>query len=158
MVVSDPGRWEWELVLRGSDLIDFRMRSMTTASRLKKITKATLRDAPVDDLLAIARLYINRLRSHRKPDEGLPPVAASELAAIKPGEARLGRPTPEEFAEAWAESRDQARHNRRSHRNVLAERYSVSVWAIDKWVRNARDLGLIPRAEKGRGNKAERTE
>lgn len=59
----------------------------------------------------------------------------------------LRRPTDEEFAAAYIDLRKRGTANVREE---LAERYDVTVHAIDKRTRKARNAGLIPPARTGR--------
>lgn len=145
VVVADPRGWEWHLTAEGS-----RITSLTI--RGAHVDAAALRRVPLGYLAEVATVYLGEVE--RALDRGISLAAALESVDAEPGSIRLSSdaPTLGAFAEAWKETPAAEIRNaeRITRRELLAKRYGVTVWAIDKHTRAARDAGLIPVATVGR--------
>src|SRR5690606_23437395 len=129
--------WQWEVTAEGQRLTSLTIRG-------HNVDQAALRLPPLGYLREVATTYLHKVEEAQ--EDGIPLDAALDEANQEPGEVRVRSdpPTPEEFAEAWratppAETRARERVTRRQ---ALAERYHVTVHAVDKWTRAARDAGL----------------
>ncbi|MCX6401489.1 MAG: hypothetical protein NTX33_16360 [Propionibacteriales bacterium] len=92
-------------------------------------------DQTVLDKIPLQRLA-NTAAAYRT-EAGLPRPAVLTPQAWLPGE----RPTPEMVAELWRAG---------TNRELMAREFFVSPKTADKWIRDARDRGLIPPARTGR--------
>lgn len=145
VVVTEPGAWEWELVLDGDVLRDFRMVGWRGP-----VTRKALNYVPLADLIRMAQAYLARV--HQELEDGLPTFASLQLSELTPGEVKLGRPSDEELARAWHEIGPRTPDGT-PRRKALADRFSVSPSAIDVWIRDIRSrTDLIPQAQTGRGH------
>lgn len=143
--ITEPGGWQWHLVVRDGQVLDFRM----VGSQRRPVDAKALVHVPLSDLARMAETFHGRVLSEFT--DGTRLEDALEVAEIEPGEVRLGddSPTVEEFARAWL-SIPGTTVDGTPRREALAERFGVTPWAIDKWTRRARERGLIPRAATGR--------
>lgn len=159
VVVSDPRGWSWEITAENGQLTSVTVRPATGAH----LDQRALSLVPVGYLRDVATTYLNDVE--RAFDEGMRIEDAFREADRARGEVVTpdGSPSSEEFAEAWrATGRAEITERgtaRIPRRDALAERYGVSVYAIDKWTKRARDLGLIePVPGKRRGRRPETTD
>lgn len=151
VIITEPRRWEWELTLDRGGLVELRTKSISVPPT--PMTRKTNHHDHVEDLVKIAQLYLARVDKIMAEDH-YPEFLAAELAAIRPGEQPLDtRPGLPEFVAAWEEEGARSVITGKPRRQLLAEKYNVTVYAIDKWVGKARDRGLIPEAEMGRRKK-----
>ncbi len=143
--ITEPNGWQWHLVVKDGQGLDFRMVDTGT----RPVGRDDLRHVPLADLVKIAAVFQERVGNEFADSARL--GDALELAAIEPGEVRLSDDSPaaEEFARAWL-SIPRVTVEGVPRRDALAERYGVTVWAIDKWTRKARERGLIPEPTTGR--------
>ncbi|MCA0294733.1 MAG: hypothetical protein LCH96_05330 [Actinobacteria bacterium] len=143
--ITEPGGWQWHLVVKDGQVLDYRM--LHTGHRL--VDTDALKHAPLADLARMAMAFHERVLAEFM--EGTDLSDALDIAEIEPGEVRLSddSPAPEEFARAWLAIPGRTVDGT-PRREALAERFGVTVWAIDKWARGARERGLIPRARTGR--------
>lgn len=145
VVIFDPRGWRWDVTA------DFHgLKEVTVASTAgKRVHQASMRLPPLGYLHEAAWTYIQDVEKDR--DGGYPLHSALEGADSDHVRLRGDPPSLETFAAAWLEAttakfRDGKRVPRRQ---VLAARFHVSVYAIDKWTRAARDAGLLPEAKTG---------
>lgn len=145
VVVFDPRGWEWHVTTEDGRLTSLVMKG-------ENVDQRALRTVPVSYLREVAETYLGHVE--RAVADGIPLADALTDAEADPGQARVkgDPPTPEEFAAAWRETpASQTRPDgRTTRRQALAERWSVTVYTVDKWTRAARDAGLIERAGTGR--------
>ncbi|WOP17408.1 hypothetical protein [Raineyella sp. LH-20] len=118
------------------------------------VTREDLCVLPIVALQATAEAALERLDEGLS--EGFHPSVALAVAARGSGDDKGEIPGPEEFARVWRETparidRDGLRVTRRQ---LLAERYGVTVWRIDQLSRAARDRGLLPKQRPGRPRKS----
>lgn len=121
------------------------------------ITAATLRSLPVGILAAKAQrgnLLVGRAPS--KLDAAINTVlmaVAADEAAAPPGRPPLSRPDgtdPEGFSRRVADAYNEAVLVTSYPAVALAEEAGVPVATVHRWVRDARRLGLLPPARRGR--------
>ena len=143
VVVFDPRGWEWHVTAEGDKLTSLTVRG--------EIDQAALRLVPLRSLQEVATAYLGHVQ--QAVSKGLP-LADALSDAEHESEVRVSDkpPSPTEFTKAWdatpvAEVRGGQRITRR---RALADRYSVTVYTIDKWTRAARDNGLIEQSNVGR--------
>lgn len=138
----------WELILSGGEVTEVTVKGPALDQA------AIVNGVPMDTLTRVARAHLAAVESHREVEGDITPLAVSLLAGSGP--ARTGTPTLEEFAEAWHDTpefqEDPETGELLSKRQSLARRWSdeVSVYAIDKWTREARQRGLIPPVKGGK--------
>lgn len=128
----------------GPVLLDMRVTPLENG---QPITAATLKSIPVRRLAAAAIAA----GAFSPADDQLPPEEPEALdwsrwsEPEKPKRKRAGRPPvygPEHYAEVADEARA-ARAAGKSARRAIAERWSMSETTADKWMREARRLGLL---------------
>lgn len=138
----------WELTMDGdrvTSLASFDSRGITTD---------TLTHTPLETLKSVAKAHLRQLDTAYSASSTL--THALDDASAPPGYARNSLPTVAEFAEAWkstpARVLDDATGETLTRRQALHKRWDteVTIYAIDKWTREARNRGLIPPAK---GNK-----
>lgn len=159
VVVSDPRGWLWEVTAEHGQLTSISVRPAPGAA----LDQRALSLVPVGYLRDVAATYLADVE--RAFDEGMRIEDAFREADRARGEVVTpdGSPSPEAFAEAWqavgrAEVTEVGRA-RVPRRDALAERYGVSVYAIDKWTKRARALGLIePVSGERRGRRPRTTD
>lgn len=139
VTVYDPRGWTWEVVLTDDHSeIDWLGVS-------GRIDQNALRTIPLGYLREVAADYLRKVEL--KHEDGFALWAARLESEVDPGDfsKRGDPPTPEEFAAQWNATPKATFVNseRVTRRAALAERYNVTVYAIDKWTRQARDAGLI---------------
>lgn len=157
VVIHDAGRWVWHVVLdKNGRIVDFRMLG-ALRPRLARtpVDEVALTHVPLADLERIAQTYLQRVRENY--EDGHPLWLSLELSELEPQAVRReldGMPSFEEFALAWREVGERTVTGV-PRRQALAERYGVTVWAIDKWVKRIRDEQptLIPPPNTGRSNR-----
>lgn len=133
----------WELTMDGD-----RITSLTTYAT-DGVSRALLSQTPLDTLQSIAKAHLAQL--DRAYDSGVPLYSALDEASAAPGRARSSLPTVEEFAEAWRATPavvvDDATGETLTRRQALHRQWDeVTIHAIDKWTRQARNRRLIPPA------------
>lgn len=141
VTVFDPRGWTWEVTLN-----DDRSALATLAVTAGPIDQKSLRVIPLNYLLEVAQAHV-RVVDAEMDRPGMHLEDALEFASTDPGEiSRRGDPpTPEEFARAWHATPevDFKEGERITRRRALAKHFGVTVWAIDKWTRKARDSGKL---------------
>ncbi|GGM84172.1 hypothetical protein GCM10009721_06120 [Terrabacter tumescens] len=151
VVVFDPssGR-EWHVTVEQGG----RGRPRITSLMIRggSIDQAALRQVSLGYLTEAAAGFIGSTEAER--DKGAPLGEALQVASSKPGEVHVRdeAPSPETLAAQWnATPVSVIVDGRRiGRRRALADHFGVTVWSIDKYVREARDLGLIDAATTGR--------
>lgn len=141
VVIVEPDAYRWEVVVEEDKVIDFRAQALGR----EPVDFATM---PYDNLVRTAKSFHRRVgRNYDDTGDHRDAVLVSHL---QPGQPRTldGSPTPEEFARVWLATGKYALDGR-PRRQALAELWEVTPYAVDKWARRARDLGLIPRADTG---------
>lgn len=145
VAVFDPrGQW-WETTVVDGALTSLTVRKIGGGG----LDKRAMTGVPFDYLRQTAMAYLERYRVAREGDEmTLADALATVDASFDGGDLRLRDDPPrlEEFAQAWREAgeRHTATGRKASRRDILASRYKRTVYTIDKWIRAARDAGLIP--------------
>lgn len=128
----------------GPVLLDMRVTPLEDGGQ---VTADTLKSIPVRRVAAAAI----GAGAFSPDDDLLPPDEPEELdwsrwrEPEKPKRKRAGRPPvygPEHYAEV-AEVARTARASGKSARRAIAERWSMSETTADKWMREARRLGLL---------------
>ncbi|QCV88881.1 hypothetical protein FEZ32_11440 [Acidipropionibacterium jensenii] len=105
------------------------------------VTPDIVRNLPISFLREAARGYAETHRGER----------TRAVEADRPRE-RSGPPSPAAFADQWHRTPSSvitAGGKRVTRRQALADHYSVTPWAVDKWSRVARDAGLIKKDRAG---------
>lgn len=146
--ITEPRRWEWQVVLDGDRVRDFRMIGLRVP-----VDTVALTHVPISDLARIAQVYLDRVTAHF--EDGHSVWESFLLSQLEPGETRPldGAPTDEEFARAWHEVGPRTVEGL-PRRDALAARFGVTPWAIDKWVQRVRrNTNLIPPPTTGRSNR-----
>ena len=142
VVVNDPRGWTWEVVLKPDHT------AIQWLSISGRIDQNALRSVPLKYLLEVAADYLRKLDTEY--EAGLTLLEAREFAATEPGEFEISGdpPTAEQFAAKWHSTPESTFEDgkRVTRRWALKKHYNVSVFAIDKWTRKARDAGLLPDA------------
>jgi len=153
VVVSDPRGWSWEITADAGQLASVTVRPapgvVLDQRALSLVPVGYLRDVAITYLADVERAWNEGMRIEdalREADR-----ARGEVMTVD------GSPTPEAFAAAWqavgrAEITDRGT-GRIPRREALADRYGVTVYAIDKWTKRARALGLlepVPGQRRGR--------
>lgn len=153
-VVSDPNGWLWEVVIEGERIASLTVRP----PRGSRLTQRTLSATALGYLRDVATTYwrdVDAATADAGDAVNVTPLADALMGAS--GEAQTGKPTPEEFAQAWLDTptRQIVGRERLPRRKALTRRFlrpdgtAVSEATIDKWTREARDLGLIEPAKTG---------
>lgn len=149
---EDGRAWELRLDDELESVVEFTMHGRVTRKALDAVPFETLRD------VAVAHL-----KAHEAGlESGFSTEAARLMAHAEPGEAQGSTPTTREFSVTFNRTPERVEDPetgelvpRRQH---LADRYRVSVYAVDKWIRAGRDRGLIPPPPgKRRGPKTTKT-
>lgn len=154
VVVFDPRGWTWHVVIRQGRLVSLTIEGGA-------VTDSVLDRTPLGYLRDVATTYAEHVESAAA--EGIPLSDALDLARRGGGEVRVRRekPSVEDFARQWLAtepSLDVQTGKRTPPRVLLAQHYGVSVHAIDKWTRAARDQGLLPKKQRGRPRTTEKKE
>lgn len=154
-VIFDPRGWEWHVTLQ-PDRGDGRRPQIASllikSTNGRPVDQAALRAVPTSYIADAAASFLASFGATVEDDYHTADALA--MAASEPGGVHLpgDPPPPEEFAAVWKSTPPVTVQGRERipRRELLAEHYSVSVWAIDKWARRARDLNLLPAAAVGR--------
>lgn len=118
------------------------------------VAQRELQGLPLGFIRDAARSYITRYEDFRA--DGISADQAIALANQNPGEVEVSPalPTLEEFAQEWQRTPEVDLYDgtRMTRREYLAKRYDRTVWWVDKRTKEARERGLLPRPQTGRGN------
>jgi hypothetical protein len=106
--------------------------TILTTKKGQRIDQATIRAIPVQRIAEAVSLH---LIEQEKAD--MPTFNSAAPAPRLKGE----KPTPAEIAALWKQGK---------RRREIAAEFSVSPYTADDWIRDTRDLRLIPKAETGR--------
>lgn len=149
-VVFDPRGWRWEVTTEPDERGREQVRSLTVFGG--KVDQEALRAVPLRDLADAAAGHWAKFDANRA--DGMDMHTAHVLARAESGQVRLPGDPPHlhEFAAAWHETpaRTIVEGESTARRDALAVRFGVTVHAVDKWTRAARDAGLIEPAGVGR--------
>lgn len=152
VVIHDDNGTRYELILNTTGTTEVeRLVSLTITTR-QGIGRELLTAVPLATLQAVAEQAV--LQVSKADGDGLPRWEARLAGHMGAGEVRDRTPTPEEFAAAWnsipARLIGPDSGESITRREQLADSFGVTPWAIDKWSRRARDLGLIAKQRPGR--------
>lgn len=136
--VEDGRGGRWTVTLEGHE----RITSLTVHA--DNVRQSHLRGVPLTEIRAVAYSYVRQVDELRgqgyRLDDALDGADTPELMPD-------GKTTTEEFVSAWRESgptqRPDGTITRTPRRRGLAERYGVTEYTIDKWVRLVRDSGHL---------------
>lgn len=156
-VISDESGWCWEVVVDGGRVTALTVRPPEG----ERVSPRALTGAPLGWLRDAAASYWREVDAAMAERGDAINVSSASDAIVSVGgaiEPSVGRPTPEDFASAWKAT--PVRHLRDGNwvtrREALRRRYrrpngsAVALATIDKWTREARDLGLIEPARTGK--------
>lgn len=148
VVIFDPRGWEWHVTAD-----DEGLTSLTIHGR--HITETALRTVPVGYLFEAAQHYQPAIqRAAEQGDNLSEAIAEADRALLRKQQRRVPgkRVDLGEFAEAWRGVPPAVvlEGKRLTRRHLLARQYKVTPFMVDKWVRQARDAGLIPPATRER--------
>lgn len=138
-VIFDPRGWAWHVTLDGSTV-----SSVTVESLGAPVDESALRTVPLSYLAEVARDAIGTV--DELVDGGGSVESALAAASTPRGFVRVQQapPPPELFAHYW-NSLPKKDEEGRTKRWQAAAYWQREVWTIDKWLKEARDLGLIVR-------------
>lgn len=138
VTVTDGLGGTWDVLVADSD---DRIVALTVRSH--DVKQADLRSVPLVEVRSVALAHVREVEKLR--DHGYRLADAISEAGegdLMPG----GRVTVAAFAEAWRDAAPTVSEDgRRSppRRQQLADRFGVSPYTIDKWLRFARDHGAL---------------
>lgn len=121
------------------------------------VDHAALRQIPLRTLAEVAAGHLQQYRTARS--DGLNTSEATALASsmnpVGSSVSSSGKPDVEQFAKVWNASRSHVEtpEGVKPRRLALAIYFGVSPWSIDKYLREARDLGLVAPSKVGRPRK-----
>jgi hypothetical protein len=141
VVVDDPLGWTWEVTTESGRISAVALRPHAG----RTLDQHALSRAPLGYLREVALTFEADVDASY--DDGLQLADALDTAERLPGELSLKSPTPTpaQFAQVWRATPAVTNREgeRVTRRRALAQRFGVSVWAVDKWTRTARDAALI---------------
>lgn len=136
-IVEDGRGGRWTVTIA-----DDRLTSLTVHS--DNVKQADLRAVPLMEIRTVARAYVREV--DRLRDEGHSLDDALDNAE-HPDLMPDGQTIVEDFLTAWRDAGPRPRPDggmdRTPRRAALAERFGVSIYTIDKWVRSLRDRDLL---------------
>ncbi|MGJ3507957.1 hypothetical protein [Enemella sp. A6] len=145
-VVFDPRGWAWHVTMDGDRITTLTVESVGTA----EVDQSATRTVPLQHLREVAREVLQGLDDDI--DDGAPIPEALEAAATPRGFVRVKNapPSPQLFAHYWQNSPEfvWVDERKRGRRWRAAKDWGVTEYAVDKWLREARDLGLIPPSQR----------
>lgn len=129
----DPRGWEWHVTLTEDET------EIATLEIHGKITPKALRVIPLEYLHTAALEYLERMRA-----DDLPAADALVEANIQRDPKKGQPPSLQEVAQVWDDfEKYEGKRMTRSRRQRMADRWHVSKPTVDRWIRRARDAGLI---------------
>ena len=149
VVVTDPGRYEWELTTDRDGAVTFFAMSAFGAP----LTEDALVHVPLADLARIAQTFTERVRESYADTGDL--RDALLVSQIDPTDVRRtldGQPDLAEFAAEWQEMGPRTLTGL-PRRQALAAKFGISPYTVDAWVKRARAADLLPKPTTGRGNR-----
>ena len=141
VTVSDGRGGRWTATVNSD-----RLTSLTVHA--DNVRQIDLRSVPLVEVRAVALAHVREVERLRDQYPGAPlgdliAEADADPADVMPD----GRTRVVDFIAAWQAAGPQHRADgtvdRTPRRHALAEQFGVSVYAIDKWVRQLRDQGAL---------------